>query len=119
MSKYQITNRSVSYYVPSISVTIGAGRSEIDDALSNAEMDISVDWGENWAPADWDSLRFDYESPDTSKEGTTTLVGYVGLRKFEKQDGVGVELEYRDAWGIVQDKIPICIQTSVVPPEDD
>jgi hypothetical protein len=116
MPKCKVTNESVQYYSSSIAVPVGGDEQEIMDALSNAEMDVSIHWEGDWAPSPWEALVYDYKSPDTSKAGETTLVGYIDLVKF--QDEIKVELEYRDAWGIIQDKIPICHHVWVEEPEE-
>ncbi len=117
MGKFRITNENVSFYVDAIGVIVGAKEQEINDGFDDAEMDISIDWGENWEPAKWDCIKLDYSSLDTSKAGITTIVGYLDVRKFEQQ--VKIELEYIDFWGVEQDKIPFSIRVYVSECEKD
>ena len=117
MKTYQITNKDVAYYDSCITVYPNATKDDIDGALSDVEMDISIDWGDNWSPASWEALHFDYQSPDTKEIGTTSLVGYIDLKRFCKESNVS--LVYTDAWGIKQDKIPIIICVKVVEREEE
>lgn len=117
MKTYEITNENVSYYVDCIGLRTNATREEIDDALADAEMDISIDWGDNWAPSPYEALHFDYESPYTREVGETSLSGYLDLREFCKANNVS--LKYTDAWGVNQDKIPIIIHAAVDEREEE
>ncbi|MDR2600496.1 MAG: hypothetical protein LBC73_09510 [Oscillospiraceae bacterium] len=117
MIKYKITNENVQYYSSAIAVPVGAVKEDIIDALGNAEMDVSIHWDDGWAPSSWEALYYVYDSPDTSKVGETTLVGYLDLIRFQKE--AEVELEYHDAWGFKQDKIPICHRVIVDEPDED
>lgn len=116
MKTYEIINENVSYYVDSISVPVNATEEDINDGLSNAEMDISIDWGDAWEPAPYEVLHFDYQSPYTEQTGETSLTGYLDLREFCK--AFNVSLKYTDAWGIKQDKIPLIIKVCVFERED-
>lgn len=111
MKTYDITNANVNYYVDSIWLPVNATEKEINDSLDDAEMDISIECDDWWEPAPWDTLHFDYESPDTSQEGMTSLVGYLSIPGYCAQ--IGVSLKYTDAWGVVQDKIPLIIKAAV------
>lgn len=117
MKTYEITNENVSYYVDSIWLPMDATREDIDDGLADAEMDISIDWGDNWAPSPYEALHFDYESPYTAEVGDTSLTGYLDLREFCKE--INVSLKYTDAWGVNQDKIPIIIHAVVGKREEE
>lgn len=117
MKSYEITNENVAYYSDSIWLPTNATQEEINDALDDVEMDISIDWKEGWDNAPYETLHFDYESPYTSETGETSLTGYLDLRKFCK--AVGVSLNYTDAWGIKQDKIPLIIRAVVGNREED
>jgi hypothetical protein len=116
VSKYKVTNESVQYYSPAITANQGSGKQGLMDALENAEMDVSIHWDDDWAPSPWEALVYDYDSADTSKLGETTLVGYIDLARF--QDEIKVKLEYHDAWGMIQDKIPICHLVHVIEKEE-
>ena len=117
MAKFRITNENVRFYVDSIGVNEGAKEQEINNGFADAEMDISIDWGENWEPAEWNCIKLDYNSLNTSKVGITTIVGYLDVRKYEQQ--VKIELEYIDAWGVEQDKIPFSVRVYVLEREED
>ncbi len=117
MKTYDITNENVGYYVDSIALPLNATQEDINDALENAEMDISITWDDNWDNAPWEALHFDYNSPHSSEEGETSLTGYLDLREFCKH--CNVSLRYTDAWGIVQDKIPLIIKSFVMKDEED
>ncbi len=117
MKSYEITNENVGYYSDNIWLPTNATQEEINDALENVEMDISIDWGEGWNNALYEALHFDYESPYTLEIGETSLTGYLDLRKFcETND---ISLNYTDAWGIKQDKIPLIIRAIVGEREND
>lgn len=117
MEKYRITNENVSFFVNSINVSVGAKEQEINDGFDNAEMDINIDWGENWDPCQWNCITLDYNSPDTSKVGVTTIVGYLDVRKFEELENI--KLEYIDPWKMEQDKIPFSMRVFVTEPKEE
>lgn len=116
MKTYEITNENVSYYVDSITVPVNATEEDINDGLEAAEMDINIDWGDDWEPAPYEVLHFDYQSPYTEQIGQTSLTGYIDLRGFCKV--FNVSLKYTDAWGIEQDKIPFIIKVNVCEREE-
>lgn len=117
MKTYDITNANISYYVDSIWIPVNATEKEINDGLDNAEMDITVTWDDDWSPAPFDTLHFDYQSPYTAEPGTTSLVGYLDLRKLCKV--WDISFRYMDAWGVEQDKIPLIIKAVVGEREEE
>ena len=129
MKEYAITDKNLSYYIESIGVTVAPGASLeerqhlLEGALEDAEMDISIDWGDNWQPSEWENLHFDYSSPKIDVAGvSSTMMGWLDLRGFEKQvnaSGEDIHLVYTDAWGQEQDKMPLCIHVYVNPVEED
>lgn len=59
-------------------------------------MDISINWGDDWALSPYEALHFDYESPYTAEVGETSLCSYLDLREFCEE--INVSLKYTDAW---------------------
>lgn len=58
---------------------------------------MRIDYDGNSTYGSWECVTFYFDTPDTSKLGNTTVIGYLDVHKLELQEQC--EFEYRDAWG--------------------
>lgn len=118
MKKIQLTDNDLERQLTGIAVTLHDTPDDVGGALDDVENFISVKTETELLYVGWEAVIFDFTTPDTSTLGQTTLLAYLDLRKLELSELVEeTEFEYRDRDGLIQDKIPFCIQVQVEEPE--
>lgn len=111
---HKITNENIFYEI-SFLLQLNDTPQDVSWYLDDVESFVRIDCDGNSIYCSWPCVTFYFDTPDTSRLGDTTVIGYLDIRKLEKEEQC--EFEYRDAWGQIQDKVPLCFLATIVDEE--